>query len=165
MRREKQKKITLVMVFLWMTVIFLMSNQPGEESSEVSGSVSYRVVSTVSTALHWNLSEKEMVVRAEAIQYPVRKCAHMTEYAILGILMLRHLYTYTVLRKQRRCWFLAWLLSTMYAATDEYHQIFIKGRSGNPIDVIIDATGACIGLLILSLCYSILLKRRGDRNE
>jgi VanZ family protein len=164
MRFEKRKLITLSLVIFWMTVIFLMSNQPAEESSHVSGSVSYRVVSTANTVLHWNLSEKELLVRAEAIQYPVRKCAHMTEYAILAILLFFHLDSYTTLKSRRRSWYLAWLVAVMYAATDEFHQIFIKGRSGRPIDVCIDATGALIGLFVFGLCFRIILKRRGDRN-
>ena len=165
MKTEKQKRRTLMMILIWMTVIFTMSNQQGEESGAVSGSVSYQVVSAVDKVLHWNLSEQEMIARAEAIQYPVRKCAHMTEYAILAILLVRHLCTYTSLGKQKRRWFFAWILTIAYAVTDEYHQTFVNGRSGSPIDVCIDATGACIGLLILSLCYRILSKRRGDRNE
>jgi VanZ family protein len=165
MRLEKRKIITLVIVLVWMAVIFLMSNQPAEESSEISGSVSYRVVDIANTVFLWDLSKSEMLVRTEAIQYPVRKCAHMSEYAILAILLLCHLYNYAGLKNQKRCWIFSWLLSAMYAATDEFHQIFIRGRSGSPIDVCIDATGACIGLLILSLCYRILSKRRGDRNE
>lgn len=165
MEFEKQKRRTFIMVLIWMTVIFIMSSQQGEESGAVSGSVSYQVVSVVDKVLHWNLSEQEMIARAEAIQYPVRKCAHMTEYAILAILLACHLYSYTSLRKQKWRWFFAWLLAVVYAATDEYHQTFVSGRSGNPVDVGIDATGACIGLLVLGLYYMILLKRRGDRNE
>lgn len=165
MKLEKQKRRTLMMILIWMTVIFIMSNQQGEESGAVSGSVSYQVVSAVNKVSHWNLSEQEMIARAQDIQYPVRKCAHMTEYAILAILLVRHLCTYTSLRKQKRRWLFAWILTIAYAATDEYHQTFVNGRSGNPVDVGIDATGACIGLLAFGLYYMILLKRRGDRNE
>lgn len=165
MKLKKQKQRTLIIILIWMAVIFLMSNQQGEESGAVSGSVSYQAVSVVDKVLHWNLSEQELIARTEAIQYPVRKCAHMTEYAILAILLVRHLCTYTSLRKRKRCWLFAWILSIVYAATDEYHQTFVNGRSGNPVDVAIDATGACIGLLLFGLCYMILIKRRGDRNE
>ena len=57
-----------MMILIWMTVIFTMSNQQGEESGAVSGSVSYQVVSAVDKVSHWNLSEQEMIARAEAIQ-------------------------------------------------------------------------------------------------
>lgn len=164
MKIEKRKIITLSLVIIWMIVIFLMSNQPADESSHISGSVSYRVVNTANMVLHWNLSEKELVVRAEAIQYPVRKCAHMTEYAILAVLLFAHFSSYIAFRNKRRSWYLAWFITVIYASTDEFHQLFIKGRSGSPIDVCIDAVGACIGLLVLRLCFPLILKRRGDRN-
>lgn len=165
MKLDRRKIVTLILVIFWMTVIFLMSNQPAEESSHVSGSVTYRVVSSANMVFHWNLSEKDKLDRADAIQFPVRKCAHMSEYAILAILLLLHLFSYKGLSKQRRSWYLAWLLTVIYASTDEFHQIFIRGRSGRTIDVCIDATGALIGLLVIYFCYKLLLKRRGGRNE
>lgn len=63
-----------------------VSAEPDTESSELSGSVSYRIVSVVNTitASHWD--EKELLNKAELIDYPVRKCAHMSEYAILTLL-------------------------------------------------------------------------------
>jgi VanZ family protein len=70
--------------------------------------------------------------------YVLRKGAHMTEYAILACLLLRAIGSYT--------W--AFGLAVAYAATDEFHQTFVRGRHGTPIDVGIDAVGALIGLTI-----------------
>jgi VanZ family protein len=66
----------------------------------------------------------------------LRKCAHMTEYAILAVLLLRATRSYR--------W--AWPLAVAYACTDEFHQTFVRGRHGAPLDVGIDAVGALIGL-------------------
>lgn len=79
-------KIACFLMLCWMVVIFMFSAEPDTESSELSGSVSYRIVSVVNTitASHWD--EKELLDRAELIDYPVRKCAHMSEYAILTLL-------------------------------------------------------------------------------
>ena len=58
-------------------VIFMFSAEPDTESSELSGSVSYRIVSVVNTitASHWD--EKELLDKAELIDYPVKKmCPH-----------------------------------------------------------------------------------------
>jgi VanZ family protein len=68
---------------------------------------------------------------------PLRKVAHLTEYAILGALLLR------VVRRPVP----AWLVGVAYAATDEFHQHFVSGRNGNPVDVAIDAVGVLIGVL------------------
>ena len=70
----------------------------------------------------------------------LRKCAHMTEYAILAVLIARAAGSSTV----------AFGLTVAYAATDEWHQTFVRGRHGSPIDVGIDAIGALVGLGVLS---------------
>jgi VanZ family protein len=70
----------------------------------------------------------------------LRKCAHMTEYAILAVLIARATGSSAV----------AFGLTVVYAASDEWHQTFVRGRHGSPIDVGIDAVGALIGLWLLS---------------
>jgi VanZ family protein len=68
----------------------------------------------------------------------LRKCAHMAEYAILAVLLLRATSSYA--------W--AFGLAVAYAASDEVHQLFVRGRHGSPVDVAIDAVGALIGLAV-----------------
>ena len=50
----------------------------------------------------------------------------------------------------RAPFFLAWGLAVLYAASDEFHQSFVPGRHASPLDVLIDAVGAGIGLTILA---------------
>jgi hypothetical protein len=69
----------------------------------------------------------------------LRKGAHVTEYAILGALLLRALGRELP----------AFLAAVAYAATDEFHQHFVRGRHASPIDVGIDATGVALGLLTI----------------
>lgn len=92
-------KIACFLMLCWMVVIFMFSAEPDTESSELSGSVSYRIVSVVNTitASHWD--EKELLDKAELIDYPVRKCAHMSEYAILTLLGF---LTFSFLHGRRR---------------------------------------------------------------
>lgn len=71
--------------------------------------------------------------------FVLRKGAHMTEYAILAVLLVRATGSYA--------WALAFTVE--YAASDEVHQLFVRGRHGSPIDVGIDAVGALIGLALL----------------
>jgi VanZ family protein len=68
----------------------------------------------------------------------LRKLAHTAEYALLGALLLR-----AVGRVQ-----LAFVLGVLYAASDELHQTFVRGRHGSPVDVAIDAVGIAIGLFL-----------------
>jgi VanZ family protein len=70
--------------------------------------------------------------------YVLRKCAHMTEYAILAALL------YRAFGRQTPAFFAA----LAYAASDEFHQRFVHGRHGTPVDVAIDAVGIVAGLLV-----------------
>ena len=68
----------------------------------------------------------------------LRKGAHVTEYAVLGVLLYRAL--------GREAPALA--LGIAYAATDEVHQHFVRGRHASPVDVAIDAVGVALGMLV-----------------
>ena len=68
----------------------------------------------------------------------LRKCAHVTEYAVLGALLYRAL--------EREAPALA--AGIAYAATDEFHQHFVHGRHASPVDVGIDAVGVALGMLV-----------------
>jgi hypothetical protein len=67
----------------------------------------------------------------------LRKCAHMTEYAILALLLLRAVGRVAP----------AFLLGVAYAGTDELHQHFVRGRHASPVDIAFDAIGLALGLL------------------
>jgi hypothetical protein len=76
----------------------------------------------------------------------LRKTAHFAEYAILGALLARALYNATA------TWaWLAWVAGAVYAASDEFHQHFVPGREGSPLDVAIDAVGVAVGVLAVRL--------------
>ena len=68
----------------------------------------------------------------------LRKGAHITEYAVLGGLL------YRALNREA----LALAAGIAYAATDELHQHFIRGRHASPVDVAIDAVGVAVGMIV-----------------
>jgi VanZ family protein len=72
----------------------------------------------------------------------LRKGAHMTEYALLTFLWWRALKDGVT---PRRAIVLAWAIAVAYSMTDEFHQTFVTGRHGTPVDVLVDAVGAAIG--------------------
>lgn len=80
----------------------------------------------------------------------VRKCAHLTEYAVLALLLWRALreltggvgWSWRVARN-------AWVCVIVYAITDEIHQTFVPNRQGSVWDVLIDSIGGAAGLLAL----------------
>jgi VanZ family protein len=69
----------------------------------------------------------------------LRKCAHATEYAVLALLLFRALGRELP----------SFLLGLAYAATDELHQAFVRGRHASPFDVSMDAAGLALGLLVV----------------
>jgi VanZ family protein len=74
----------------------------------------------------------------------LRKGAHLTEYAVLGALLLR-----AIGRELP-----AFALGIAYAASDELHQHFVRGRHSSPFDVAFDACGLAIGLLLFLFVQS-----------
>ena len=79
----------------------------------------------------------------------VRKCAHVSEYAVLGVLLCRALWSLPALRRKTLIVFGAVLLGcALFAASDEFHQMFVKSRTPSVHDVLLDVAGALFGLLI-----------------
>lgn len=94
--------------------------------------------------------------QTQQVNLVVRKGAHVAEYAILAILLCY------ALRKSSRekihgwCWRCAgwaFLLAAAYGAGDEIHQRFVSMRHASLWDVLVDASGAVLGLTILWLCH------------
>ena len=82
----------------------------------------------------------------------VRKSAHFTEYATLGLVLFRALgSTYRSALRERR-WRIAGLafgIAALYAASDEFHQSFVPSRHASAGDVLIDMCGALFGIAII----------------
>lgn len=154
------KKIMMILILAWMILIFLFSNQPADVSTDMSGSVSYKIVTIYDEIVQEELSENERVDIAEMIDYPVRKAAHMTEYAILGSMVLALLSLYSVERKRKYVLSGVWVF--VYACTDEFHQLFVAGRSGQFKDVLIDTSGAVIAFLIIYFICTFIFGKKAD---
>ena len=91
---------------------------------------------------------KEEEIKNNINSFIVRKGAHMFLFCVLGILFFGSVYNGDNILKSV---FIALLLAFLYACSDEYHQTFVVGRTGQFNDVLIDFSGAFIGVLIVSL--------------
>jgi VanZ family protein len=76
----------------------------------------------------------------------LKKGGHMAAYGILAALVWRALGAAPASGKLAG---LAWLITILYAASDEAHQLFVPGRHGSLTDVAIDGAGAGIALIAL----------------
>lgn len=120
----------------------------------MSGGVSYLVVKACSNVLGLNWDENQLLNAVETIEYPVRKAAHMTEYAILTLLTYGAWKSYGCKKVYLRS-ALALAITFLYACTDEFHQRFVPGRAGLFTDVMIDTLGGGAGLILFFLLWRI----------
>lgn len=138
----KYKKLSWLAVFLWMALIFYLSHQPSSVSSELSSGITEFII---------NAAEKlvpDIGIDLRDFHYIVRKNAHFIAYFILGILSINAIKSDKISGKHSI--FLALGISVLYAMSDEFHQLFIAGRSGEVRDVFIDSSGALAGIVIYS---------------
>ncbi|UOW67228.1 VanZ family protein [Paraclostridium bifermentans] len=96
----------------------------------------------------------ENLMKIGLAEFLIRKSAHMFLYFVLAIL----LYMAVKQNNNIKYYSLAFILSVLYACTDEFHQLFVYGRSGEFRDVLVDSTGALIGLVLVALLLKILEK-------
>ena len=79
----------------------------------------------------------------------VRKCAHVTEYAVLALLLWRAFRSVPALHTKTSMVYGVVLMGcALFAASDEFHQTFVKSRTPSVRDVLLDISGALLGLLI-----------------
>ena len=149
-RKENRKKrlstIAGILALVWMCVIFAFSAQTKEESGAVSEGISFRIVNATGLLLRLHIDEARLREIAGAIEHFVRKGAHMTEYAILAVLIYLWLGRWQLTRLRAAC--IAAVSAIAYACSDEIHQLFVAGRAGMVSDVLIDSAGAVLGLAL-----------------
>lgn len=156
MRSVRYRLITGALLIGWMLLIFWFSAQPATQSQQMSGSVSYRIIESCDEILQLDMTEKEMEEWAERIDFPIRKGAHMAEYAVCAVLSACCVIGYLAWGK--RTSMLAFGITVCYAMTDEIHQLFVPGRAGRVSDVCIDSLGAALGLLLFGIALKIMDK-------
>lgn len=101
--------------------------------------------------LHW-LFPGMSLAHIQWVHLLVRKCAHLTEFGLLALLCWRAIRRPATHPSRQWRWNEAGLalgLVFIYSASDELHQTFIPGRTGQVSDVVVDVAGGTIGLLLL----------------
>lgn len=204
------KTILTVLTIVWMCVIFLMSSAEQDESDAQSSAVC-GLLCGIFVPGYEEMPQDRQEALTDALAFPVRKAAHMTEYAVLGVLLtltaaawLRPAETAAAAGNsgdvpvkdsgnalRNALWKdpgkdsgkdpgdipvkvsgnvpvtgriggavrFSLPLSVLYACSDELHQHFVPGRSGEIRDVLVDSAGVLIGILILA----VLSRRRSRR--
>lgn len=130
----------LILVVIWMLIIFLFSSQNKEKSKKTSDGF---IIKVCNIFISKKLSKKDKERLTKKYHFIARKLAHFSIYFILGILLIsllmKYNINYPVLKSIIGC--------LLYASSDEFHQIFVKGRTASIKDVLIDTCGSIIGIL------------------
>ena len=141
-------KIHIIITLVMMVFIFVHSAMSGDVSS--SESRFFAEILSYITGISFQVAH-----------FIVRKAAHFTEFAVLGICLTVNFNDYktqneiiksdttpakNVLIRHHR--FASWIAGTLYACTDEFHQLFVEGRSCEFRDVCIDSAGVILGIAI-----------------
>ncbi|MGA2750752.1 MAG: VanZ family protein [Verrucomicrobiota bacterium] len=125
-------------LILWMCLIFSASTGLGAPAH------TSRFVRPFLLWLNPRMSEETI----ERVHHIVRKCAHFTEYAVLGVLAWRLFHrdaAFSAFSPGRQLWW-ALLFCAFYASTDEFHQKFVPNRQPAVLDVLLDTCGAGFGV-------------------
>jgi len=149
--KQMKRLLALSGVLIWMFFIFYLSHQPATVSSELSSGVTERILHTIDSTTPF------LDFAGFDLHSFIRKAAHFFAYFVLGCLLLNAFRQYDW--SSRSVYGLALGVSVAFAISDEYHQLFIPGRSGVVKDVLIDSSGAIVGISL----FLYFLKRRSKQ--
>ncbi len=138
------------------SIIFLFSGQNGEESGNFSGGISTKIAGVLLKIFGSGMNEAERTEFTEKLESLIREMGHAGEHALL---MLAFYITVSVsVKKDKDISLLgrlipAFALTVVFAVLDEIHQSFVPGRACEVQDVLVDAFGALVMGLLISLFY------------
>lgn len=139
-------------------MIFGFSSQNSEESTGVSMSVSEAIINLTNKGENADIKYQ----LAKNIEPIIRKLAHFSVYTLVGFLIMSLVSTYNLALKKRII--ITIVSGFIYACSDEIHQLFVNGRSGEIRDVLIDTSGVLLGTLI-SIGIVKLIKKHTDKKQ
>lgn len=149
MSLKAKKTLSLLAVIAVAIMIFLFSAQPGEDSAKLSGGITEALLTTM-VPDYPSMSEEEKRPYEESAELAVRKAAHFSEFALLALTLVWHMYYVRPRFGPGRLLLWAWIIATLYAGTDELHQMFVDARGPALMDVGIDSLGALAGAFAAS---------------
>ncbi|MGM0899201.1 MAG: VanZ family protein [Bacillota bacterium] len=146
----KRQLLAWLWPVLWMVLIFTLSHQPAGVSGGISSEIARQLADAINSVVALDF---------EMFHTMFRKSAHFFAYLVLGLLLVNALRKSGIGINRAILW--AFIGSALYAASDEAHQLFIPGRSGELRDVLIDSIGAATGLFF----YWLIVRVKWQRQE
>lgn len=139
--------LSIIVLLVWMGFIFFMSAQNGEESTHTSNKT-LEVLTEITEKLFPSNPPQQL-----AISDYIRSAGHFTEYFILG------LFAFNLMRAFKRSTTQSLILSVFiclsYAASDEFHQLFVAGRACELSDWLVDLSGTFLACILYAVITSL----------
>ena len=151
--KKKIKYVKCIIAIICCIIIFSFSAVPATASTKQSKGLTYNVIKLLNGN---KLSERDLEKLTKKINPVIRKIAHFSIYMILAIVTYMFIEELNIKSKSekerlRKNIIYTCIFCIIYAVFDEIHQIYVPGRTGKAIDVIIDTLGSCMGIAILFL--------------
>jgi VanZ family protein len=154
----KLKSISWLPAVIIMVIIFYFSAKPAITSAESSLRISQTLINAYESFTDVSFEELVRSQVLSELDHAVRKTAHFIEYALLAAAFVLH-FTIRKVGSRGKLGFSV-LITAVYAMTDEFHQTFVPGRSGQVSDVLLDSCGAITGALGFLLLTAIMVRFR-----
>ena len=155
--------LTTALTICVMVMIFEFSTQDADRSDHTSGFISNAIISVLYRDYAMQTPEKQQEIY-DSVQFVVRKCAHFSEYTLLGFLLRLCLESWFGhrMKKYRILALIGFGAGTAYACTDEAHQLGVEGRSGAWKDVLVDAGGVLLGVALGTMLVKTLNRKSAE---
>ncbi|MGL5151710.1 MAG: VanZ family protein [Clostridium sp.] len=152
--RKLIRAIVGVLVIVWMGFIFYNSSQTSSQSNGLSKSITEKVNDNIVKKVPG--IKKLVQEKVKNLNIFIRKFAHFFQFMILAILVSLFLGLSNVSRGKIIIFALG--LVVIYAGLDEFHQLFVDGRSGQLKDIFIDSFGGLTGITIYQLFHMCIMR-------
>ncbi|TDW16968.1 VanZ family protein [Breznakia blatticola] len=146
--------VGIISLLIWMYVIYSFSSDSGNTSSALSGNVVKMFYQIIEIFTGKDLYQMLSATHLDMVQHVFRKLAHMFIFFVLSVNAMCIMFTFPLKMYIRI--FIALTFSFAYACFDEFHQLFVAGRAGQFRDVLIDTSGALIGIIFSLLLYCVI---------
>lgn len=149
----KKKSVLLIIFILWILIIFINSSQTGVNSNAIS----YKIVRAIARGFEGIGFEPITAIQIKKLNLIIRKVAHGFQFFVFAI-VLRFLFEHLNIKRENIV-FCTLLSVIFFAVGDEFHQLFVSGRTPSVIDVIIDFLGGVFGVISVSILKNISLTK------
>jgi VanZ family protein len=149
----------MLLLLTTFATIFKFSSQIAEESDDISNGVLRKIIDVFPYTK--GLSEEIKIKMVEHGNPIIRKLAHFSIYALVGVWIMAFMSTFDI--RLYKKWIISMLVGVLYAASDEFHQSFVPGRGPSIVDVGIDSLGVLTGILAVLIIISIYRALKSDK--